>query len=187
MKRFLITLLIALLALGVAATAEEEGFGFDFAEEGYEGEWILIDDLDIEFCLPEGWTPLEVDEDEAFTAMSEDGRASLRVRLEQEGVEDLTIWGESRLDSYRTGEANLHDVLIVETEESLIVRFIADEDRLIAFEFAREAPEALELDFALQIVGSAYEGWADEGFDFGDIDVDWEGFDFMEAFGGEDD
>ena len=46
----------ARLLLPCAALAEEDGeFGFDFGDEGYTGEWVRVDGMSLEFCLPEGW------------------------------------------------------------------------------------------------------------------------------------
>ena len=181
LKRIIALLLAALLAGGIAV-CEEADFGFDFADEGYTGEWTPIEALGMEFCLPDGWTPVTPGEGAAFAAAKDDGTAGLSVRLEEEGVEDVLAWAERRLDSYRVDESSFYEVLVVEDAGAVTLRFICNEGQLVAFDFTRESEAALTTDFALEIAGSTYESWIDEGFPMDDEDAD---FDFFAAFGEE--
>lgn len=180
MLRRLLTLMLAVFLLGAFALAEDAEFGFDFSDEGYMGEWTPIEELGMEFCLPDGWTPLMPAEGVAFAASSENGDATLSVRLEAEAVEDVIAWAEQHLDNYRVDDAGFYEILVAEDPQALTLRFICDGDRLVAFDFTRTSADALSTDFALEIAGSTYESWIDEGFPLDGEDAD---FDFFEAFG----
>ena len=185
LKRLLAALLAAMLLCCAAAFAESEDpfeddddFDFEFADDGYDGEWIEVKDLSIEFCLPDGWTPSEAGEGAAYAAVSGNG-ASLSIRVAARDVDDVAAWGAANLESFEMDEANFYDVLVVEGETSVTIFADVSEDGLLAFEFGRTDEESLSRAFALQIVGSACAIWDDEDMLSGDD----EGFDFGEAFG----
>lgn len=180
-KRIVALLMAALLACGIAL-GEEADFGFDFSDEGYTGEWMPIEALGLEFCLPDGWTPVTPGEGAAFAAASDDGAAALTVRLEAEDVTDVLAWAESRLDGYRVDDSGFNPVLVSENADGVTLRFVCDDDRLIAFDFTRRGEAALTTEFALEIAGSTYESWIDEGFPMDGDDGD---FDFFAEFGNE--
>ncbi|MDO4867646.1 MAG: hypothetical protein Q4C10_14025 [Clostridia bacterium] len=162
MKKLILALLIAALLLPCAALAEEDGdFGFDFGDEGYTGEWVRVDGMSLEFCLPEGWEQTG----EASYAASDDAgnTVALTITVAAEGVEDILAWGESNLNVYEICGAGFYDVLVEETDERLTACFLDNSNCLIRFEFVRSSRDALSRDFALQIVGSINESWLDEG------------------------
>ncbi len=178
MLKRIMALLLAALLLGGITLAEEDDFGFDFSDDGYTGDWTPVEALGVEFCLPDGWTESPAPEGAAYAAQTDGGAATLSIRLEQEGVEDIVAWGETHLDNYAVGDANFYEVLIEESPRALTLRFVCDGDRLIAFDFTRESEAALATDFALKIAGSTYESWIDEGFPMDD----GEDFDFGDPF-----
>ena len=188
MKKILAFMLAILMLLCTMAFAEDAqpaeavddaDFDFDFADDGYDGEWIELTDLGIEFCLPDGWT--ENDPGDAVYCAAEklDGSASLVIRLEADDVTDIIAWGETNLDSYEVEEANFYDTLVVEEPGAITVRFLTDGGKLIAFDFTRKDADALTRDWAIRIVSSACELWDDDVFIEDGDDGD---FDFGEAF-----
>ena len=186
MKRTLAVILAALLLFG-GAMAEEEGFGepedfgFEFVDDGYEGEWVEVEALSIEFCLPAGWKQTEAADGVAYAAENTDQTASLGIQLVAEGVEDLTAWGEENLKTYEKDEANFYDVLVVEGEEALGIGVIISGGRLIVFDFHRTSPDAITRSLALKIVGSACDIWTDDDVPLPEDGGD-DGFSFGEAF-----
>ena len=166
-------LLAAMLMISAAALAEEdgeEGFGFIFGDEddGYTGEWITLNELGMEFCLPEGWTAVDAGLGAAFRAVNADKTVGLTISEESAFVNDIVGWAEANLTAFETDEANFYDVIIEADGEALVVRYLDEENRLIAFRFDRASEDALSRDFALQIVGSVQEGWYDDVYAFGD-------------------
>ena len=194
MKKALAVILAIILIMCAAALAQsddaeltdqqedaqeiDDDFGFDFADDGYDGEWMEIEDLGIEFCLPEDWSETDHDDATCFTAEKKDGGVRLSIRLEAEDITDIMSWGETNLNSYELEEANFYDTLVVEEEGSLAIRFVTGEGKLIAFDFTRTGLDALTREDALKIVSSACELWDDDVV-FDDEDDD---FDFGEAF-----
>lgn len=198
MKRWLAALLaLMMLCAAVWAAAEEgdsdfetdfgpdfdvgsdTGFGFDFSDDGYSGEWVEISPLAMEFCLPDDWTEAEPPEGAEFAATRADGAASMAIRLEDVGVEDLEAWGKANLDGYALDTASFYQVLVTRSDQALTARLTLGEGNLIAFAFTRESADALPDETALQIVGTACETWVD-----GDLDAETdegEGFDFGAA------
>ncbi len=159
--RRLICALLALLLPTLPVLAESESFDYDFsAEGGYTGEWLEIEALGVELCLPDGWTVAEPGEGEAFAAASEDGSAAMAIRVVAEDVEDFADWA---------GE-NLTDVQAVSEDESVLYAQAGDDiavyrfyDGLVAaFEFHRAGEDSLPMAFALEIAQSANAVWADE-------------------------
>ena len=179
-KRWIAILLAALLLCTWAvaeeaveeAVEEEEDFGFEFADDGYDGEWITLQEQGFEFCLPDGWAEAEAKEGALYAAAAGDGSATLSIRDVARDVEDLVAWGEMNLDRYDLDEANFYYALVVEEDESLAVYFLLDEERLMAFDFTRANAEALPRAFALQIVGSACLTWDDDDFPFTEEDAE---------------
>jgi len=189
----LLAALIATMLLCCSATCtmaedtEDDGFfsdygdfGFGFDDDAYEGEWVEVQALMIEFCLPDGWTPGQAAQGAVYSAEKDDGSASLSIRLAAQDVDDLSAWGKANLKGYQMDEANFYDVLVVEGENALSIYADVSEEGLLAFDFTRTGADALTREFALQIVGSVCAIWGD-----GDIlvDGDFEDFDFGEAFG----
>ena len=190
MKKWLAVILAAMLLLSSAAALAEgdleadlgdEDFGFEFMDDGYSGEWVSVDALGFEFCLPTGWIKGEATGESAFSASNEAGTASLSISLRAEGVADIAAWGELNLDRYDIDEANFYDALIVEEAHALTLYTVISDERLIAFAFTRAGEEAMPREYALQIVGSACVLWDDLEVPFGEDDVDQD-FDFGEAF-----
>lgn len=184
MKRILAALLAAVLLCCAAAFAESEtspaedaDFDFNFADDGYDGDWVEVPALAIEFCLPDGWSATEPGEGAVYAAASADNAASLSIRLAAEGVDDIVAWGDANLDGYEMDEANFYDVLVQEDATSVTIYADVSESGLVAFDFTRTDAEALPRAFALQIVGSACAIWDDE-----DILVSDDDFDFGEEF-----
>lgn len=171
--------LLLVFALASAETAWDDAFGLDQFDDGYDGNWIQIDALSMEFCLPDGWGESSPSSDAAFTAVNAAGDAALRIRSVAENVSDLAKWGAANLKSSQKDEANFYDVLVTEGEDALSVYLIIQDEDVIAFDFKRKSPSALPRQFALQIVGSACALWDDDDVPVLEGDED---FDFGEAF-----
>ncbi len=186
MRKWIAVLIAALMLSSAFALAEDIGdYDFEFNDDGYEGEWVTLEGQGMEFCLPEGWKEVESADGAFYAASNGDASASLSIRLEAEGVEDIIAWGETNLDSYEVDEANFYDALVVEADTSITVRFILDEGKLLSFDFVRADAGALSREFALQIVGSTCLTWDDEDFPFPEEDI--EGFSFDDdVFDGDD-
>ncbi len=180
MKTWLSAILALMLLLSASAFTEEgwEDYAFEPFDDGYEGSWVQVDALDIEFCLPEGWHETGSPESAAYAAASEQGDATLAIRPAAQGVDDLAAWGAANLKNSRPGTAGFYDVLLCGNGNAVSAYLIVTEDRVLAFDFTRTSEDALSAEFALQIVGSACALWDD---DFPMMDGD-EGFDFGEAF-----
>ena len=171
--------LFLICALASAETAWEDPFGLDQFDDGYDGDWIQVDSLSMEFCLPDGWSASSAPSDTAFAAANAAGDATLRIRRVAENVSDLAAWGAANLKNSQPDETNFYDVLVTEREDALSVYLIIQDDDVLAFDFTRKNQSALPRQFALQIVGSACALWDDD-----DVPVleDDEDFDFGEAF-----
>lgn len=162
-----------------AETAWEDPFGLDQFEDGYDGNWIQIDGLSMEFCLPDGWSESSATSDAAFAAVNAAGDAALRIRSVAENVNDLAKWGADNLKNSQKDEANFYGVLVTEQEDALSVYLIIQDGDVLAFDFKRKSESALPRQFALQIVGSACALWDDDDVPVLEGDGD---FDFGEAF-----
>ena len=176
MKRIAAMLIMAVLMAAIAGLAEpsetetegapagavdETDAGFAPESEGYTGEWVSVDALNIEFCLPDGWQVADTQEDVVLYAANGDASAQLYIYLEAQDVEDLTAWAEENLNEYETGTANQHEVLIEQDAEAgqIFIQFINAENQLITFQFDYDAESGLTREFALEIVGSAHDIW----------------------------
>lgn len=165
--RILAALLALTLLLSLAATAEED-FSFDFDDEGYTGEWLDVPDLNIELCLPDGWTQVEAGEGLAFAAIKDDGAATLAIRVEAEDISDIIAWADEHLPGYQVDVAGFYDTVLTEAADAVTVYRLNDDDQLMAFEFRRASLDAITAAFALEIVDSVNESWIDEGEGFDD-------------------
>lgn len=182
MKRWICAVLAALLLLGGLAAAETDwgdDAGFGAFSDGYDGSWVQVYALDFEFCLPEGWSETTAPEGAAYAATTAAGDAALSVRLAAEGVDDLAAWGAANLKNYRPDSANFYDVLLTGDSNALSVYLIISGSQVVAFDFSRSHADALSVEFALQIVGSACALWEDDDVPLLEGDED---FDFGEAF-----
>lgn len=182
MVKQLSAILAALLLICAFASAEtgwEDAFGLDQFDDGYDGSWIQVDGLGMEFCLPDGWSESSASSDAAFTATNAAGDAALRIRAVAEDVGDLAKWGADNLKDSQKDEANFYDVLVTEQEDAMSVYLIIQDGGVLAFDFKRKDQSALPRQFALQIVGSACALWDDD--DVPVLEGDEE-FDFGEAF-----
>jgi len=161
--RRLICAVAALLLVAVPALAEQdEEYEFDFLEEeGYTGEWLELEALGIDFCLPEGWTQTEPQEGAAFAAAAGDGSASVSIRVAAEEVDDIEEWADQNMDSYEAVPGDYVDTIYVETDE-VVTAWRIYGNKLLCFEFHRAGREALPLNFVLQVVSSANEIWTDD-------------------------
>lgn len=176
--------LLALTLLLCAAAAAEEDFGFDFDDGGYTGEWLDVPALNIELCLPDGWTQVEAGEDLAFAAVKDDGAATLAIRVEARDIADIIAWADEHLEVYRVDVAGFYDTVLTEAADAVTIYRLNEDDRLMAFDFARSSVEAITAAFALEIVDSVNESWIEEGegFDAGtDLLAEIEA---LEGFGG---
>ena len=170
MKRWMAAVLAAFMLIGLIGLAEpEEDFDFDFDDGGYTGEWVALKGLDLQFCLPDGWTALESDLSLAFQGISDDSRVTLEVGEIARDVDDLPTWADANLSGHETDEAGLYFAVTQESDEQVTV-YILDADRVIAFRFDRAAVDAISRDFALQIAGSTSEDWGDEGESIDELD-----------------
>ena len=172
MKRLLAALLVVLL-LGATALAEtSDDFDFFFDDNGYTGEWTGVDALNMEFCLPDGWVTITPDDGAVFSAVSANGGAALDIRVEAEGVENLSAWAAAHLSDYVTDEAGVYDAVVLEPDEGRIsVAFLFSDGKLVHFRFTRATEEDLPREYALQIAGSTSENWLGDIFgESGEID-----------------
>lgn len=181
MKRCFSAVLAALMLLCAFALAEtewnENDVGFGEFDDGYDGKWVQVDALGIEFCLPDGWSEASAPEGAAFAAAKSTGDATLSLRLAAQNVDDLNAWGAQNLGKTQPDTANFYSVLLTGDKSTLNVYLIVSDGNVLAFDFTRGSEEALTRQFALQIVGSACELWRDE-----DVPLDAENDDFGEAF-----
>ncbi len=161
-RRIFAALLALMTLMGAAALAEED-FSFDFGDEGYTGQWLDIPALGVELCLPDGWSPIESEEDSAFEAVTNDGSATLLVYAVADEVQDIVAWADANLDGYQLDNAGFFDTLLQEEEDAVTVYRLNGEGEVLAFAFTRASAEALSTAFALEIVDSVNESWVDEG------------------------
>ena len=171
-RNVLCALLAALLMMIPALAEEESDFSFDFDDGGYTGEWVDLPVLGIEFCQPDGWAHVEGLDGEGYAAATQDGSASLVIRVEANEVEDIVAWGDANLSGYDVDATGFFDTLVVEDQLALDIYRLINGD-VIHFAFTRASDEALTRAFALEIVDSVNEAWMDEGtFDEGEDDAD---------------
>ena len=180
-KRWISAVLAALMllcAFGLAETEwNENDVGFGEFDDGYDGSWVQVDALGIEFCLPDGWSEASTPDGAAFAAAKSTGDATLTLRLAAQSVDDLNAWGAENLGKTQPDTANFYSVLLTGDKSTLNVYLIISGGNVLAFDFTRGSEEALSRQFALQIVGSACELWTDEDVPLEDGDAD-----FGEAF-----
>ena len=180
MKKLMVLLLaVFVLALGaMAETAEtpapsptpEPDFGEKFGSDGYDGEWVTLPALDIEFCLPEGWHGVafdELDEVRAFTGSNADNTVTLFITLwdgdytGQTGEAFLKYLAESLWeDKTRLANANGMEVALYRGEcgdHTDVLVLVPQPERVICFGFHCDSPDAIEDDFALAIAGTMTE------------------------------
>lgn len=156
--RRVLAALLALLLLAATAATAEEGLDFDFDEDGYTGTWVSVEALNLEFCLPDGWSQADAGED-TFAAQKDDGTASLQIYVAAEEVDDLVEWGDEVLEDYQIDTSGFVDTLYIEVDETVAVYRLNDDGKLVAFVFDRQTVDDLPTAFALQIVTSASEAW----------------------------
>ena len=166
--RALLCLAVALLlamtpGASSAGNAEESvvdhDYVFAFDEDGYSGEWVSVEALGIEFCLPEELSEKEPPEGCAFAAEDESGTICLRIRLEAGDVADIDAWAERNLSVYGWEDANFYRALVTTGDQEVTVRILLGGGRLAAFEFIASDPDDPFVNSALQIVGSVSEDW----------------------------
>ena len=182
MKIWVCSILVAMMLLITSAVAEPEwDFDAEFGafDDGYDGSWVQVEALDFEFCLPEDWEPVEAIDGAAFAAAKSGGNASLSIRLAGESPDGLAAWGAANLKDGKSDTANFYDVLLTGNDSALNVYLIVSGDSVVAFDFTRTMADALSMELALQIVGSACELWGDDDVPLLEGDGD---FDFTEAF-----
>jgi hypothetical protein len=178
MRIWLSAMLALMLLLCASASAEEdwEDYAFEAFDDGYDGSWVQVDALGIEFCLPDGWHETASPEGAAYAAASDQGNATLAIRLAAESVDDLAAWGAANLRNSQPGTAGFYDLLLSGDGNAMSAYLIITEDNVLAFDFTRTSEDAFSAEFALQIVGSACALWdddvplmeGDEGFEFGE-------------------
>ena len=117
----------------------------------------------MEFCLPDGWTPVELEEDSAFEAVTDDGSATLLVYAVADEVLDIVAWADENLDGYQLDTTGFFDTLLQEEEDAVMVYRLNGEGEVLAFAFTRDSAKTLSTAFALEIVDSVNESWVDEG------------------------
>ena len=161
-RRLLCALLAALMLTLPALAEQDSDFSFDFDDEGYTGEWVELPVLGIEFCQPDGWAFVEGLEGEGYAAATEDGSASLIIRVEANEVDDIVAWGDANLSGYEVDASGFFDTLVVEDKQALDIYRLNNED-VIHFAFTRASEDALSRAFALEIVDSMNEAWIEEG------------------------
>ena len=148
---------------GDLAFGDEEAFSYSFEEGGYAGAWVSVDELGIEFYLPEGWVEGEHLEDESFYAESPDGTARLAIIGYDEDFEGATLidWAEENvMDDYTIMLVNDQEVVVVRDDDfGTYEVLVPDVNGLISFSFVRESEGALSDMQALQIAGTCSDTW----------------------------
>ena len=178
MRIWLSAMLALMLLLCASASSEEnwEDYAFEAFDDGYDGSWVQVDALGIEFCLPDGRHETASPKGAVYAAASDRGDATLAIRLVAESVDDLAAWGAANLQNSQPGTAGFYDVLLNGDGNAMSAYLIITEDNVLAFDFTRTSEDAFSAEFALQIVGSACALWddnvplmeGDEGFEFGE-------------------
>lgn len=162
MKKKMAMLLALVLALTVGCVAQtEDVYSYDFDDEGYTGTWTTVEELGIEFCLPDGWLEIEAGEEGVYAAEREDGSASVTIRLEATKVDDLEAWAESNLEAWELDEADFNKAVVTEQNVILTARMLLSGGRVLCFVFERTSREAMPRQHAMQIVGSVYESFGE--------------------------
>lgn len=161
MKKLAIWITIIMLLFSACAEtgASPADFSFDFDDEGYDGAWVSVEALGIEFCLPDGWTEVEAGEGVAYAAAREDGLARLEIRPEAEDVASPTAWAKDNLEAWELVEDDYFDVLLTADDATLTARILLKGGKLVALAFTRETEEALPWQRALRIVDTVYAEW----------------------------
>lgn len=178
MRIWLSATLAIMLLFCASASAEKdwEDYTFEAFDDGYDGSWVQVDALGIEFCLPDSWHETASPEGAAYAAASEQGDATLAIRLAAGSVDDLAAWGAANVKNSQPGTAGFYDVLLSGDGDAMSAFLIITADNVLDFDFTRTSEDALSPEFALQIVGSACALWdddvplmeGDEGFEFGE-------------------
>ena len=198
MKKLLAVLIIALLLATVSYAESNDGYNFFFDDEGYTGEWVSVDMLDFDFCLPDGWAQIETEAGAVYSAVSGDAAATLDIRVEAENVEDIADWASKHLRDYVLDEAGMYDAIVLEPDENHIgVGILLGSGQLVHYRFARANEEDVPREYALQIAGSTSEKWLAEAYgnmddsqnsEIGDVSGDEDFFaDLESAFAAEED
>lgn len=158
--------LLALLLMGAFALAEpaEDDFNVFFSDGGYTGQWVTIDALHMEFCLPDDWVEMPADDGSVYTAISPDGTVTMDIRVEATGVDSIADWAEDHLTEYALDDAGLYEAVVVEPDANRIgVAIRLYDGALVHFRFARADEEDMPREYALEIAGSTSENWLDGG------------------------
>ena len=142
---------------------DDESYEVTFDDGGYNGEWVSVDDLQIEFFLPEGWRAGEAAEDEYYFAEIPDGAAELGIVVYDDTFDggELSDWAEANVDdAYTLGTANGLDVAVInDTDVGRLLILIPASDCVIGFNFHRDSEAALSNSMALKIAGTCTELW----------------------------
>ena len=105
MRKWMSAMLALMLLLCASASAEEdwEDYAFEAFDDGYDGAWVQVSALDIEFCLPEGWQEMAAPDGAAYAAANDRGSATLAIRLAARNVDDLAAWGAANVKNSQPG------------------------------------------------------------------------------------
>lgn len=137
-----------------------ENFGFVADSDGYTGEWVSLENLNMQFCLPDGWEMALTEEEVAFYAETEDGKNSLSISVISDSEDDILVWSEQNLVQYEVDTANFYDVVLQRTDMQMDIYLINAENKLLAFRFDYDAENPITRELALEIVGTACDVWA---------------------------
>ena len=140
-------------------------FSVTFDDGGYTGEWTSVEDLNIEFFLPDGWVQGDPAEDEYFFAENADGTAQMGIGLLEARYDgtDLAGWAQDNVSGdFSIGLANHQEVVLsIDNEIGRVLVLVPVADgRVIGFNFFRTSVEALSESFALEIAGTCTDLWA---------------------------
>ena len=143
----------------------EDDFSVSFGDGGYTGEWTSVEDLQIEFFLPDGWKAGTPDEEEYYFAESEDGSSELSIVLYDDTYDggDFAAWAEKCFDEdeYDLATVNGLDVVLLDDSDigHIMVLVPGPDGVVVGFNFFRTSEDALSDEFAVQIAGTCTALW----------------------------
>ncbi len=148
-----------------AMEGDGRSFEYDFGGEGYTGTWVEISNQNMQFCLPEGWTPYTA-EKALYAARNAKETVTMKIVQKGKNVSDIVQWAEKKLKPSTVSEiksVGFYSALVTHGKNHNLSIYIAtDSGKALQFAFTRKKESDLDENFALNIVSSLYEDWFDD-------------------------